>query len=74
VLDQDYRLGIRLLAAPDFAEGIRAQVIDKDRSPKWKPATLAEVDRAAVESYFADLGEGELGLGSAHLPAGRTKA
>jgi enoyl-CoA hydratase len=74
VLDQDYRLGIRLLAAPDFAEGIRAQVIDKDRSPKWKPATLAEVDREAVESYFADLGEGELGLGSAHLPAGRTKA
>ena len=26
---------------PDLAEGIRAQVIDKDRSPRWQPATLA---------------------------------
>src|SRR6185312_3097126 len=62
VLDQDYRLGVRLVAAPDFAEGVRAQVIDKDRNPRWSPATLAEVDRATVESYFADLGEQELGL------------
>ncbi|UNK45255.1 enoyl-CoA hydratase/isomerase family protein [Arthrobacter sulfonylureivorans] len=62
VLDQDYRLGVRLVAAPDFAEGVRAQVIDKDRNPAWNPATLAEVDRATVESYFADLGEHELGL------------
>ena len=34
----------------------------------------AEVDRETVESYFAGLGEDELGLGSAHLPVGRTKA
>jgi enoyl-CoA hydratase len=72
VLDQDYRLGIRLLHAPDFAEGVRAQVIDKDRNPRWSPATLADVDRATVESYFADLGPDELGLGEAAVAVGET--
>lgn len=38
---------------PDLAEGIRAQVIDKDRSPRWQPATLAELDPGTVDSAFA---------------------
>jgi len=29
---------------PDLVEGIRAQVVDKDRDPAWRPATLADVD------------------------------
>ncbi len=28
---------------PDVAEGIRAQLVDKDRSPRWQPATVAEL-------------------------------
>jgi enoyl-CoA hydratase len=31
---------------PDLVEGIRAQVVDKDRDPSWRPATLEEVDPA----------------------------
>jgi enoyl-CoA hydratase len=34
---------------PDLPEGIRAQVIDKDRSPRWQPATLADLP-AGVEA------------------------
>ena len=56
VLDQDYRLGLRFLETPDLLEGIRAQVIDKDRNPKWTPASLADVARGDVAKYFADLG------------------
>ena len=37
----------------DFAEGVRAMIVDKDRSPRWNPATLAEVDAAAVQRFFA---------------------
>lgn len=61
-LDQEYRVGLRCLAGPDFREGIRAQVVDKDRNPQWKPPTLAEVHESDVEGYFASLGERELGL------------
>ncbi|MGA8788862.1 MAG: enoyl-CoA hydratase/isomerase family protein [Paenarthrobacter sp.] len=61
-LDQEYRVGLRCLAGPDFREGIRAQVVDKDRNPQWKPPTLADVRTSDVEGYFAPLGERELGL------------
>jgi len=61
-LEQEYRVGLRFLAGPDFREGIRAQVVDKDRDPHWQPASLAEVSRDDVESYFAPLGDRELKL------------
>lgn len=63
-LDQEYRVGLRFLAGPDFREGIRAQVVDKDRNPQWKPATLSEVTAADVAHYFEPLGDRELGLSS----------
>ncbi|MGW1173946.1 enoyl-CoA hydratase/isomerase family protein [Kitasatospora sp. NPDC002543] len=62
VLDQEYRTSCAALATADLAEGIRAQVIDKDRSPQWSPATLGAVEPAAVARYFAPRGAGELGL------------
>ncbi|NKX55874.1 enoyl-CoA hydratase/isomerase family protein [Arthrobacter mobilis] len=64
VLDQEYRVSLRALAGPDMAEGIRAQVIDKDRTPRWTPPLLHEVTAADVGEYFADLGPRELGLSS----------
>ncbi|MFI7385521.1 enoyl-CoA hydratase/isomerase family protein [Streptomyces sp. NPDC049813] len=63
VLDQEYRVSCAALNNPDFVEGVRAQVIDKDRRPRWSPRTLAEVTDAEVERHFAPLGERELGLG-----------
>jgi enoyl-CoA hydratase len=61
-LEQEYRVGLRFLTGPDFREGIRAQVVDKDRDPHWQPASLAQVSRNDVESYFAPLGDRELKL------------
>lgn len=67
VLVDEYRVGVRLLQGHDFPEGVRAQVIDKDRTPHWDPATLADVDPAAVAACFAPLGTAELDLHDLNL-------
>jgi len=53
VLTQDYRVSSASARSHDLVEGIRAQIIDKDRNPKWSPATLAAVTEAEIEAYFA---------------------
>ncbi|RAU93906.1 enoyl-CoA hydratase/isomerase family protein [Mycobacterium colombiense] len=52
VLVQDYRVSSASLRSHDLVEGIRAQLIDKDRNPKWSPAELSAVTAADVEAYF----------------------
>jgi enoyl-CoA hydratase len=56
----EYRLTQHFMATHDFYEGVRAMIIDKDRNPRWRPSSLAEVDEALVASYFAPLGPDEL--------------
>ncbi len=53
VLRQEYRVSCGTLRHPDLVEGIRAQVIDKDRKPKWSPSSLSAVSAADVEAFFA---------------------
>lgn len=68
VLEQEYRVSYAALSAPDLVEGIRAQVIDKDRTPRWTPATLAEVTDDDVDRFFAPLGDRELTLATGDSP------
>ena len=58
----EYRLATRMTRQPDFLEGVRAAVIDKDRSPKWQPASLAAVNDDFVQSLFNPLPAGDLEL------------
>ncbi|MEE2061919.1 enoyl-CoA hydratase/isomerase family protein [Rhodococcus artemisiae] len=62
VLNEEYRVSLASLKTHDLVEGIRAQVVDKDRNPAWSPATLADVTDADVDAYFQPLGDLELGL------------
>ncbi|GAM22880.1 hypothetical protein SAMD00019534_060550, partial [Acytostelium subglobosum LB1] len=65
VFTMEYRIAIRCLESPDFFEGVRAVVVDKDQKPKWNPATLEEVTDEQVERYFSAMPVGqELQLGS----------
>lgn len=50
---QEFRTACALLDTPDLREGVRAALIDKDRSPLWSPATLAEVDDATIAALLA---------------------
>lgn len=59
-LEQEYRIACAALSSPDLVEGIRAQVIDKDRDPQWSPRTLSEVTDPDVARFFAPLGRREL--------------
>ncbi|MDH3228439.1 MAG: enoyl-CoA hydratase/isomerase family protein [Alphaproteobacteria bacterium] len=61
----EYRLSQRVVPGHDFREGVRAAVIDKDRSPRWHPATLAAVSDDRVAACFAPLPGGELTFAAA---------
>jgi enoyl-CoA hydratase len=59
-LVREYRAALEVFASDDFREGVRAAVIDKDRSPKWSPPKVENVTPAMVAPYFANLGKDEL--------------
>jgi enoyl-CoA hydratase len=42
----------RIMRLPDFAEGVRAMVIDKDRAPRWQPARIADVDPRLIAALL----------------------
>jgi enoyl-CoA hydratase len=54
-LAQEYRTSLAFLATPDFVEGIRAAVVDKDRRPRWNPATLEQLPEHEIERFFNPL-------------------
>ncbi len=53
VLAQDLVLARNLIGRPDFAEGVRAQLVDKDRNPTWQHARIEDVTRDEVLACFA---------------------
>jgi enoyl-CoA hydratase len=59
-LRMEYRLSQSVLAGHDFYEGVRAQLVDKDRHPKWYPATLDAIDDSAIDSLFVTPLHGDL--------------
>ena len=59
-LELEYRLTQHFMAAHDFYEGVRAMLIDKDQSPRWRPPTLADIGDEMIEAYFAPIGDREL--------------
>ena len=59
-LVREYRAALEVFASDDFREGVRAAVIDKDRSPKWSPPRIEDVTPAMIAPYFAEIGADEL--------------
>ena len=57
---QDYRIALACIAGHDFIEGIRAQIVDKDRNPRWRPDKLEGVTAGIVDRHFKPVGDLEL--------------
>ena len=61
VFDTELRLGANIMRHPEFAEGVRALLVDKDRQPKWQFAAVQDVPVDVLESFFSEP------LGSPHM-------
>nr|WP_269208585.1 enoyl-CoA hydratase/isomerase family protein [Corynebacterium aquatimens] len=57
-LTQEFWMSMNMQAHPEFKEGIRAQIIDKDRNPKWTYGSLEEVPADVVSGILTPLDDG----------------
>lgn len=55
----EYAVGAHVISRPDFVEGVRAVIVDKDNSPRWNPSTAAAVSDAEIDAIFAPLPSGQ---------------
>ena len=55
-LELEGRIARHFLTGEEFYEGVRALLIDKDKSPKWSPSELKDISDEMVEAYFAPAG------------------
>ncbi len=62
-LQMEYGVVCNLLRQQDFYEGIRALIIDKDKSPQWNPENIADVSKTRLAALF------ENNWGQLNLPA-----
>lgn len=56
----DHRIACRLVAAPDFLEGVRAAVIARDGTPRWQPRDIGDVGERMVNRVLAAMPAAEL--------------
>eukprot|EP01117_Protostelium_nocturnum_P004959 TRINITY_DN1796_c0_g1_i1.p1 TRINITY_DN1796_c0_g1~~TRINITY_DN1796_c0_g1_i1.p1 ORF type:complete len:343 (-),score=152.49 TRINITY_DN1796_c0_g1_i1:60-1088(-) len=50
--EMEFRMAVHSILSEDFAEGVRAVLVDKDNKPKWNPSDISAVDSKRVDSYF----------------------
>ena len=55
VFQSELNLSCQCCIHPDFAEGVRALLVDKDHSPKLQPATLEDITEEWINSYFTKI-------------------
>jgi enoyl-CoA hydratase len=58
-MGREYAVACRVVRRPDFAEGVRAVIVDRDNAPRWNPPTLEGVDEAIIAEIFEPLAQQE---------------
>jgi enoyl-CoA hydratase/carnithine racemase len=54
IFREELTLSTQCARHPDFIEGVRALLVDKDNAPKWQPAILAEVSEEWIQDHYAE--------------------
>ncbi len=71
-LKMEFRLASRTVGLPEFLEGVRALIIDKDRAPRWNPSRLEDVSISSITPLFAPLKNFELSIPELTIPIAST--
>jgi enoyl-CoA hydratase/carnithine racemase len=58
VFQMEYTLSLNCCRHPEFSEGVRARLIDKDHTPHWHWQDVATVPLAVIDAHFAKAWEG----------------
>ncbi|MDP2227915.1 MAG: enoyl-CoA hydratase/isomerase family protein [Moraxellaceae bacterium] len=64
VFREELTLSTQCARHPDFIEGVRALLVDKDNTPRWQPATLDAVTEAWIDGHYVEPWKGEHPLAS----------
>jgi len=54
-LQIEFRVAVQITSTPDFIEGVRAAIVDKDRNPRWSIAGLGAVTDELLERVFPEV-------------------
>ncbi|MGI9524165.1 MAG: enoyl-CoA hydratase/isomerase family protein [Hyphomicrobiaceae bacterium] len=54
-LNLEFRLTTRLFMHGEFIEGIRALLVDRDKTPRWQPPHMHDISKDMVTSFLAPL-------------------
>jgi enoyl-CoA hydratase len=54
-METEYAIASRIVQSPDFIEGVRAVIVDKDNAPKWIPASPELMSGPMIDTFFAPL-------------------
>ncbi|UVJ43116.1 enoyl-CoA hydratase/isomerase family protein [Pseudomonas sp. LS1212] len=58
VFQMEYTMSLNCCRHPEFSEGVRARLIDKDNKPRWHWPDIASIPEAVVQAHFAKAWEG----------------
>lgn len=58
VLQMEYALSLNCCQHPEFSEGVRARLLDKDQQPRWHWPDVERVPQAVVDAHFSKAWEG----------------
>lgn len=59
VLRMEYTMSLNCCRHPEFAEGVRARLLDKDNQPRWHWPQVEAIPEAVIEAHFAPTWKGE---------------